>query len=31
MQYGLNYEIRPLEPDKAVAESIANETPLAWR
>ena len=31
MQFGLNYEIRPLEPDKAVAESVANETPLAWR
>ncbi len=31
MQYGLNYEIRPLEADKAVAESVANETPSAWR
>jgi hypothetical protein len=30
-QYGLKYEIRPLDPDQAVAESIANETPAAWR
>jgi hypothetical protein len=31
LQFGLNYEIRPLEPDRAVAQSIANETPSAWR
>jgi hypothetical protein len=31
MRFGLNYEIRPLEPDKAEAISIANETPSAWR
>ena len=28
--YGLSYEIRPLEPEKAVAGSVANETPTAW-
>ena len=31
MQFGLNYEIRPLEPEKAVAASVGNETPLSWR
>lgn len=31
MRFGLNYEIRELEPDKAVAESVANETPTAWK
>jgi hypothetical protein len=30
MAYGLSYEIRPLEPQKALAESVANETPTAW-
>jgi hypothetical protein len=30
-QFGLSYEIRPLDPEKAVAKSIANETPEAWR
>ena len=30
-QYGLSYEIRPLDPEKALAKSIANETPDAWR
>ena len=29
--FGLSYEIRPLDPEKAVAESLANETPAAWR
>ncbi len=29
--YGLSYEIRPLDPEKAVASAIANETPAAWR
>ena len=31
MQFGLNYEIRELEPDKAVAATVANETPTAWK
>jgi hypothetical protein len=31
MAYGLSYEIRPLDPEKAVADSLANETPAAWR
>jgi hypothetical protein len=31
MAYGLSYEIRPLDPQKAVAASLANETPDAWR
>jgi hypothetical protein len=31
MAFGLSYEIRPLEPDKAVATTVANETPAAWR
>ena len=30
-QFGLTYEIRPLDAGKAVAQSIANETPDAWR
>ena len=30
-QFGLSYEIRPLDPEKAVAKSIANETPEPWR
>lgn len=30
MAFGLSYEIRPLEPEKAVAGSVANETPAAW-
>jgi hypothetical protein len=29
--FGLSYEIRPLEAQKAVAGSLANETPAAWR
>jgi hypothetical protein len=29
--FGLSYEIRPLDPEKAVASSPANETPAAWR
>jgi hypothetical protein len=31
MAYGLNYEIRPLEAEKAVATSVTNETPAMWR
>ena len=31
MVHGLSYEIRPLEPEKAVVGVIANETPAAWR
>jgi hypothetical protein len=30
MAYGLSYEIRPLEPQKAVVGTFANETPAAW-
>jgi hypothetical protein len=30
-EFGLSYEIRPLDPDKAVASSLANETPASWR
>jgi hypothetical protein len=30
MAFGLSYEIRPLEPQKALAQSLANETPAAW-
>jgi hypothetical protein len=30
-EFGLSYEIRPLDPDKAVAGSLANETPASWR
>jgi len=29
--FGLSYEIRPLDPEKAVASAITNETPAAWR
>jgi hypothetical protein len=31
MAFGLSYEIRPLEPEKAAANSVTNETPAAWR
>jgi hypothetical protein len=31
MAFGLTYEIRPLEAEKAVATSTTNETPAAWR
>jgi hypothetical protein len=30
-EFGLSYEIRPQDPEKAVATSVANETPDAWR
>ena len=29
--FGLSYEIRPLDPERAVATTIANETPESWR
>src|SRR5687767_12627182 len=31
MAYGLTYEVRPLEAERAVATSATNETPAAWR
>jgi hypothetical protein len=31
MAYGLTYEVRPLEAERAVATSVTNETPAAWR
>ena len=31
MAFGLSYEIRPLEAEKAVATVVTNETPAAWR
>lgn len=31
MAFGLTYEIRPLEGEKATAHSVTNETPAAWR
>ena len=31
MAFGLSYEVRPLEAERAAANSIANETPPAWR
>ena len=29
--FGLSYEIRRLEPEKAVVTALANETPSTWR
>lgn len=29
--FGLSYEIRPLDPEKAVVTTVANETPETWR
>jgi len=29
--FGLSYEIRPLDPERAVVTTIANETPESWR
>jgi hypothetical protein len=31
MAFGLSYEIRPLEAEKAVAGAVNNETPVEWR
>ncbi|AEG92494.1 YciI family protein [Ramlibacter tataouinensis] len=31
MAFGLSYEVRPLEGERAVATSVTNETPAAWR
>lgn len=31
LAFGLTMEIRPLEPDRAAATSITNETPVQWR
>jgi hypothetical protein len=31
MAFGLTYEIRPLEAERALAASVTNETPAAWR
>jgi hypothetical protein len=31
MAHGLGYEIRPLDPEKALARSVTNETPAEWR
>jgi hypothetical protein len=31
MAFGLSYEIRPLEAEKAAAEALNNETPGEWR
>jgi hypothetical protein len=30
-EFGLSYEIRPLDPEKALASSLTSETPIAWR
>jgi hypothetical protein len=30
-EFGLSFEIRPLDPDKSVAQGNATETPEAWR
>lgn len=31
LEFGLTMEIRPLDPDPAVASAVTNETPAAWR
>jgi hypothetical protein len=31
LEFGLSFEIRPLDPERSVARSVANETPAAWR
>lgn len=31
LAFGLTLEVRPLEPERAVATALTNETPAAWR
>lgn len=31
LAYGLTLEVRPLDPVKARADAVTNETPVAWR